>query len=229
MKNDIDKNPIKWLAYVSVFWLVICILQILDANVSGVGKIWGLTCYNRGTLNPIVPFSVVFIVMFLLLYVKRSQYAWHVLFTFFVLDTPVYRIFRFQGVNFRLTQSVLQNILILVVWIGLLAYMIYVYKAYRNYVFLKPEEKHDEVYMDRSIIKSKLKKAVKFFIATVVLITFAVLLARSHFRTVAEKPAFVIFFAVIFAASITGIKAVWHFLSAFLSYGINIKKHSDCQ
>jgi hypothetical protein len=135
MKEKADQNPIRWLMYIGLFWLLFDIMQIyLDATVTGIGEVWGIPFDSRGPLNPIAPFRIGCIVVFLYFYVKRSKHAWIAIMIPMVLSTPAYWILRMQRIYFRAPKSAVNDYLALAAWVGLLLYTISLRTKYLSFI-----------------------------------------------------------------------------------------------
>ena len=139
MKEKTNCNPMRWLMYIAVFWLFVdIVLMYMDATVSGVSEICGITFDSRGPLNPLAPFRVTCMILFLFLYAKHSKYAWHVMMILLLLNIPLYWILRSQAIYYRPLRYAKEDWFLITVWAGFLLWMIKLRPRY--FLFISSNE-----------------------------------------------------------------------------------------
>jgi len=130
-----EVNPLRWLMCIAVFVLLFDVAQIyLDATVSGTGEVVGIPFHSRGPLNPIAPFRIIAVIVYLYLYHKRSTLAWHVLLMTTILSFPAYLILRLQGIYFKPDKFTTRDLFTLVAWITLALYIIKLRSPYIQFL-----------------------------------------------------------------------------------------------
>lgn len=135
MKKMNNYNPMRWLMYIAVFGLLFDIAGIyIDLTASGSGEIWGIPFNSCGPLNPIAPFRIVFMLIFLYLYGKHSKYAWHVMMLFLILNIPAYWFFRIRGTYLQPQAFRTKDLFTFVVWLGFLFYVIILRPRYMHFL-----------------------------------------------------------------------------------------------
>jgi hypothetical protein len=129
------RNPLRGLMYISVFVLVFDILGMyLDLTAADTSEILGIPFHSRGSLNPIAPFRIACIVVFLYLYRRYSKYAWHTLIISILLDISAYWILRWQGIYFETLETAVNDWFRLGLWALLLVYVIKLLSPYMQFI-----------------------------------------------------------------------------------------------
>ncbi len=141
MKERPNLNPMRWFVYIAVFWLVFTVFQIcVDRTISRVERVWGITFVSSGPLNPLAPFRIICIVLFLYFYFKQSRFAWYIMFILLLLGTPAYWILRSQGIYFRPPNyTALSDLFSLAVYAGFIFWIIKIRVRYLSFLSSKDD------------------------------------------------------------------------------------------
>jgi len=141
-----NQNPMRWLVYLAVFGLILCISRmLLDATRSNNDHVvHGVNFGSLLDMNPLAPFQILFTILFLYLYVKHSKYAWHAIAIPFLLSYPISVIFRAAGVYFLPHRHAFENWFWLMLWVLLLIYMLGLRKRYISFLSSQEGEQNSE-------------------------------------------------------------------------------------
>ena len=131
MKESKNHNPLRWLLYITIPGLLLCIARMgLDiSNSSHSYMIWGIPLGRLMSINPLAPFQIISIIFFLYLYLKQSMYAWHMIIVLLIGDLPFYWILRILGIYFQPRNFLYDGFLLAVC----VLFLIYMLKERRRY------------------------------------------------------------------------------------------------
>jgi len=143
IENINRRNPMRFLVYLTVFALIICVSQVYyDQTIpNNGGKFWGVDVESRGAFNPLAPFHIMGGLIFLYLCAKHSKYAWHVIIIWFVLALPSYWFLRCMRIYFRPPRYTFEDPFSLCIWIITLIYIMRLRPKYNLYVCTKKQKK----------------------------------------------------------------------------------------
>ena len=224
------QNPLRWLIFIAIVSIIFDAFGI-------VAEVLNIVEFHRGKLFVLAPFRILFMAVFLYFVSRRSKYAWHIIVVTLLIYTPAY--FILHPKDFSSAEYYSEFGFTLLVWIGFLIYAMMLRKPYMEYLSFYEKHKMDGIVfpvnlMDNEEIRDMLSLAIrklhlslKLFIATVVSLSIATLLALAWAILFREEGKEVIktiirteLFILLFGTGIT----IWSFVSAFYSFlGYRVK------
>ena len=131
-----NRNPMRWLVYLTVFGLILGASRThLDiTRASDDYTLFGINIWRFGAINPLTPFNLIFAIAFLYLYIKQSKYAWHALALPFLLNYPISLMLRMGGIYFQPYKHMWETVLWPVIWVLVLVYIIQLRNKYFDFL-----------------------------------------------------------------------------------------------
>lgn len=136
MEVKSNRNPMRWLVYLTVFGLILGASRMHwdITRASNDYTLFGINVGRFGAINPLLPFYLILMITFLCLYIRQSKYAWHAITLPFISNYPISLILRMGGIYFQPYKHMWETVLWPVIWVLVLVYLIQLRNKYYDYL-----------------------------------------------------------------------------------------------